>query len=229
MTEPRRPYPHKELTPPPTASSPAPVLASDAEREDMVERLREAAAEGRLTLEELAERCEAAYLARFREELVSVGEGLPTEAAASRAGGPSGRRAFRAVFGDLTHHHPGLEDRLEATAILGDVTLDLCASPAPASGELSLVANAILGDVHLLLPEGVRVEVKCGNLFGAVRDLTRAHSAPDAAAPLIRVTGFALFGDIVLAHPSSDRRAPWQKWLDERRGHAGAGARTDKP
>ncbi|MFI9050391.1 DUF1707 domain-containing protein [Streptomyces sp. NPDC053427] len=228
MTQSPRPDLNKELPPPPAPASPASVLASDAEREDMVERLREAAAEGRLTLEELTERCEAAYLARFREELATVGEDLPTVAVAAGSGEASGKRAFWAVLGDVTRHHPGLEGRLEATAVLGDVSLDLCASPAPSSGELVVVARAVMGDVHLLLPEGVRVEVDCGNVFGDIRDLTRAHSTPDAVTPRVRVTGFALFGDIVLAHPSSDRRTYWRRWLDERLGRAGTEAIPDK-
>ncbi|MCK7623786.1 DUF1707 domain-containing protein [Streptomyces sp. RS10V-4] len=218
MTQPRRPDLHKELTPDPAASRPGSVLASDAEREDMIERLREAAAEGRLTLEELAERYEAAYLARTREELASVAADLPAVAAPPPPGAATGQRAFKAVFGDLTASSPDLDKGIEATAVLGDLTLDLCASPAPASGGVTIAARAIVGDVHLLLPEGVRVEMACSKVFGDVRDLTRAHSGPDATAPAVRVTGSAVFGDIIVAHPSSDRRTYWQKWLDERRG-----------
>lgn len=46
-----------------------PVRASDAERDLAADRLKDAAAEGRLTLEELAERSEAAYLAVSRTDL----------------------------------------------------------------------------------------------------------------------------------------------------------------
>jgi len=48
------------------------VRASDSERDATVERLREAAAEGRLTLEELTDRIEAASLAVMRSELVPL-------------------------------------------------------------------------------------------------------------------------------------------------------------
>ncbi|KUL36044.1 hypothetical protein ADL22_26115 [Streptomyces sp. NRRL F-4489] len=206
------------MTSDPAARKPGSVLASDAEREDMIERLREAAAEGRLTLEELAERYEAAYLARTREELASIAADLPDAAAPPPAGAATGQRAFKAVFGDLTASSPDLAKGIEATAVFGDLTLDLCASPAPPSGGVTINARAIVGDVHLLLPEGVRVEMHCGKVFGDLRDLTRAHSGPDATAPAIRITGSAVLGDIVVAHPSSDRRTYWQKWLDERRG-----------
>ena len=53
------------------------VRASDAEREAVVERLRVATVEGRLTLSELTERTEAAYTATTRGELVSITADLP--------------------------------------------------------------------------------------------------------------------------------------------------------
>ncbi|MFJ9466495.1 DUF1707 SHOCT-like domain-containing protein [Streptomyces caniferus] len=217
MTQPQRPDLQKDLASLST-SSPA-VLASDAERENMVEQLREATAEGRLTLEELAERSEAAYLARTRAELLSVGEDLPHVTPPVPAGSP-GQRTFRAAFGDLVHHSPVLEHGIEATAVFGDLTLDLRSSPAPSTGELTIVARAIVGDVHLLLPEGVRVEMNCSKVFGDLRDLTREHAGPEAITPLVRITGSAVLGDIVVAHPDSDRRTYWQKWLDERRKRA---------
>ncbi|MFE1762638.1 DUF1707 SHOCT-like domain-containing protein [Streptomyces angustmyceticus] len=217
MTQPQRPDLHKD--PASLATSSPAVLASDAERENMVEQLREATAEGRLTLEELAERSEAAYLARTRAELLSVGEDLPHVTPPAPAGKP-GQRAFRATFGDLVHHSPVLEHGIEATAVFGDLTLDLRSSPAPSTGELTIVARAIVGDVHLLLPEGVRVEMNCSKVFGDLRDLTREHAGPEAVTPLVRITGSAVLGDIVVAHPDSDRRTYWQKWLDERRKRA---------
>ncbi|MFF8788952.1 DUF1707 domain-containing protein [Streptomyces sp. NPDC015125] len=218
MTQPPRPDLQKDPAAPST-SSPS-VLASDAERENMVERLREAAVEGRLTLEELAERSEAAYLARTRTELMSVGEDLPHVTPPAAPSGPAGARTFRATFGDLVHRSPVLEHGIEATAVFGDLTLDLCASPAPSTGELTIKARAIVGDVHLLLPEGVRVETHCSQVLGDVRDLTRQHAGPEAITPLVRITGAAVLGDIIVAHPDSDRRTYWQKWLDERRTRA---------
>jgi Domain of unknown function (DUF1707) len=55
------------------------VRASDAEREAAIGRLRDAAGEGRLTLQELAERIEAADGARTRSDLASLVADLPAE------------------------------------------------------------------------------------------------------------------------------------------------------
>jgi hypothetical protein len=54
------------------------VRASDLEREAVVERLRVATVEGRLTLAELTERTEAAYTATTRGDLVPITADLPT-------------------------------------------------------------------------------------------------------------------------------------------------------
>jgi hypothetical protein len=55
------------------------VRASDAEREDVAELLREQAAAGRLTMAEFEERMAAAYHARTREELRQLTMDLPAE------------------------------------------------------------------------------------------------------------------------------------------------------
>ena len=58
------------------------IRASDAERDATVERLRDAAGEGRLTLEEFSDRMEQATAARTRTELDRLVTDLP---AANRA------------------------------------------------------------------------------------------------------------------------------------------------
>ena len=60
------------------------VLASDAEREAAVERLRSGAGEGRLDHDELERRVHAAYTARTRAELERVTADLPPPPPAPR-------------------------------------------------------------------------------------------------------------------------------------------------
>jgi hypothetical protein len=55
----------------------ASLRASDADREQFVETLRQHHAEGRLTLEELTERTERAYAARTLGDLDALGGDLP--------------------------------------------------------------------------------------------------------------------------------------------------------
>jgi hypothetical protein len=55
----------------------ADLRASDAERDAVAARLREAHAEGRLTVEEFAERLDAAFSARTRGDLALLTRDLP--------------------------------------------------------------------------------------------------------------------------------------------------------
>ena len=67
----------------------ASLRASDADREQFVEALRQHHAEGRLTTEELSERTERAYAARTFGDLDALATDLPPPpAAAGVAGGP---------------------------------------------------------------------------------------------------------------------------------------------
>lgn len=59
---------------------PESTRASDAEREQHAEWLREHAAQGRLTVDELSERLEQAYAARTRGELAALLRDLPAAA-----------------------------------------------------------------------------------------------------------------------------------------------------
>ena len=53
------------------------VRASDAERDEIVSQLRTHAADGRLDVDELAERVERAYAAKTRRDLVAIVGDLP--------------------------------------------------------------------------------------------------------------------------------------------------------
>lgn len=73
------------------------LLASDTEREQVTDRLRTAAAEGRLTLSESGERQAAAYAARTRAELTPLVSDLPRPRGRSGPArrGPMTPRALR--------------------------------------------------------------------------------------------------------------------------------------
>jgi hypothetical protein len=78
------------------------VRASDAERDATVNRLRDAAADGRLTFEELTDRIEAAANAVMRSDLVPLTCDLPATAA---VGVPTRSPGVRGV-GDVKRSGP---------------------------------------------------------------------------------------------------------------------------
>jgi Domain of unknown function (DUF1707) len=130
------------------------IRASDAEREAVVERLRVAAAEGRLTLGELTERTEAAYTATTRSELVPITADLPAEPASSATSmqptGGADREWVVAVLGGTRRQGRWRVDRpLAAVAVIGDVVLDLRGAEVP-HGEVDITATTFMGDVKVI-------------------------------------------------------------------------------
>jgi hypothetical protein len=79
----------------------ATLRASDADRDQIVERLRRACAEGRLAVHELEHRVAAALKARTYGELDATVADLPGQRTGARA--PASRRALRTV-----QEHPAL-------------------------------------------------------------------------------------------------------------------------
>ena len=132
------------------------VRASDAEREAVVERLRVATVEGRLTLGELTERTEAAYPATTRSELVPITADLPavsdSPATPARPTGRGDREWVVAVMGDSKRQGRWRVERsLAALAIMGDVMLDLRGAEVP-QGEVDITATARHGRHQDLCP-----------------------------------------------------------------------------
>lgn len=188
----------------PSEAGPAPIRASDAEREAAMDVLRDGAAEGRLTFEELADRLEAAAGALTREDLSRLTADLPADdvpgaPATWRAGVPAeaavrtpSRRA--SVFGDLTQDGAWrVPDISRWSAVFGDVTIDL-REALVSHARIEIEASSVFGDVTLLVPEGVLVEIRSKTVFGDVKK-DAGHRAPPGA-PLVVLTGGTWFGDV---------------------------------
>src|SRR5215468_2392441 len=137
---------------------PRDLRASDADRERIVAVLAEAAADGRLTLDEHTERVHRAYNARTLGELARLTEDLVAPSAQPLRLDTS--RSVAALF--TTQRREGrwvMPDRLVVTAVGGHVVLDL--REALLQGLHTIVhATLIGGQLHLLVPEGGRVRVQ---------------------------------------------------------------------
>jgi hypothetical protein len=199
---------------------PTPLRASDAERERVAAMVREGAAEGRITLEELSERLELAYAARTRPDLEAVVEDLPGRDAIPReTGRPRAARWTVAVIGNEERGgrwRPG--DDTRALALIGDCTLDLRQAEVD-GGALTVTAIAVLGDVRVVVPPGVAVELEGVALVGDKK--YRVSEAPElpTGAPQLRVTAYAVVGDVtVMSEPPVSRRDHLRAALAHLRG-----------
>jgi hypothetical protein len=169
--------------------------ASDAEREATVVRLREAAAEGRLTVEELATRIDAAYAATTQAELEPLTSDLPAAAPSSVAvgGGGGGTRFLLGVLGGGDRRGRWrVAERVTVVNVLGGADLDLREATL-AAPEVHITVVSIFGGSDIVVPEGVHVELSSFALFGG-DDLRLEGPEPPPGAPVVHVRTVSIFG-----------------------------------
>jgi Domain of unknown function (DUF1707) len=176
--------------------------ASDAEREAVVARLRDAASEGRLTVEELAERIDAAYAATTRAELEPLTADLPdvpmTTATASVPAGaaPPARASSSVVVGILgggdRKGRWRVPPRMTVVNVMGGADLDLREAVLDAP-EVEITVWSLMGGSDVVVPEGVHVELKGFGLLGGNR-LRLEGPPPPPGAPVVRVRAWSLMG-----------------------------------
>ncbi|MFC7326222.1 DUF1707 SHOCT-like domain-containing protein [Marinactinospora rubrisoli] len=190
------------------------VRASDADRDRVTDRLREALAEGRLTPQEHEERLDAVYRAKTLGDLVPITSDLPapgpqgTDTANRTAGmtvasdearrlaaGSQGRENIVAVFGGADRGGRWLvEPRTNVSVLFGGVALDF-REAVLTQREIIVQCAVLFGGLEMTVPHGVRVINGTTAIFGGTS--TRGTDAvTDPNAPTIRLTGACLFGGI---------------------------------
>lgn len=193
-------------------ADPARMRASDADRDRIADRLREALAEGRLTAEEHAERIEAVYRAKTYAELTPIVADLPEP-----AGTPAVLRddlpAPRPVSPTIVAIVSGAERRgrwlvdpeLTVVTVMGGVELDL-RQAVLSRREVTINVTNILGGVSVTVPPGVRVIDSVASVLGGCT--VPPDDAVAADAPVIRLTGMTLLGGIDVRRRNADDGAP---------------------
>lgn len=193
------------------------MRASDSDRDRVADQLREALAEGRLTAEEHAERLDAVYQAKTYAELAPIVEDLPATggvrppvtAPAVRDDLPapeSDSSNIVAIFGGAERAGRWLvEPNTNVVAVFGGVELDL-REAVLAQREVTLNAVAVMGGVNVVVPPGVRVKNSVTAIFGGCS--VPREDTVDPAAPVVRITGFTLFGGISVQRRAADDGRP---------------------
>jgi hypothetical protein len=196
--------------------APRDLRASDADRERVVDLLAQAAADGRLTWEEHAGRVQRAYTARTLGQLSELTQDLARPDAQPFRLDTS--RAVTAFF--ATERREGrwvVPDRLVVTAIGGHVVLDL--REALLHGQRTMMyATALGGQVHLLVPTGVTVEMHgmpglAALTSGPDEPAERSTPAPPPApgTPVIELHTLTVLGRIHVRTPRP-RRGGFFRW-----------------
>jgi Domain of unknown function (DUF1707) len=219
------------------------IRASDAERDATVERLRDAAGEGRLTLEEFSDRMEQASTAKTRAELDQLLTDLPagndpgstgTGGSAVAVGGSGGPSWHVSPIGGLNVSGPWRMGRhLVVISLIGGARLDLSQAEL-AARDVTLTKVSVIGGVRARIPLGIRVDVSGVSLLGG----TDVENAPDPGpgAPTIHIRAFSVIGGIRVRRGgrrprggrsgSQSRKDEDRAWKDQR--HEERHARHDE-
>ncbi len=192
------------------------MRASHDDRDQVVERLRVAAGDGRLTAEELDERLEAALTARTYGELERLVVDLPAASGGAALAAPGALPAvpvkevvqLRSRNGNIRRIGPwSVPRRLDVEVRNGNVLLDLTQAVVT-HPTLGVTIALRSGNLTLVVPPGVSVDVD--NLSvrsGNIRQ--RVHHDP-ATAPtlLVNVSGQIRSGNVTVRGP---RRGFWAR------------------
>ena len=178
------------------------LRVSDADRETAVARLRVAGGEGRLTLEELAERVERADAARTRGDLEELMADLPVATASAPV--EAARRGWIvAVMGGAARKgrwRPPAHTNV--LTLMGGAELDL--REAELAEDLVITAVTVMGGIGITVPEGVSVELGGFALMGANAG-PNDKLPPLPGAPAIRVRAFSLMGGVGIERKKARR------------------------
>jgi hypothetical protein len=189
---------------------------SDADREQVTERLREAAGEGRINLDELDARLDATYAAKTYAELEVITRDLPVEGSASHAasgsgtlpvsrigGTPKSRLSVAILSGARRKGTWVVPPVHTAVAFLGGVDMDL-RDASFSEREVRIRVFAILGGVDIVVPDDIEVEVAGVGIMGGFDHRESRTGLPNA--PRLRITGFAFMGGVNVKRKSKRRR-----------------------
>ncbi|GIH69862.1 DUF1707 SHOCT-like domain-containing protein [Sphaerimonospora thailandensis] len=173
--------------------------ASDADRDRIAAVLGEALATGRLTSAEHADRLDAAYSAVTLGDLVPLIKDLPEVSHSPSSpitsfitGAES--HLVSAVFSKVIRRGRWVAGRhTELRSVFGALIVNLSDAVLPGR-EVTLELNSFCGKIIVAVPPGARV-VDEGSALFSKRSVTGGEPGD---GPLIRITGQARFGKIVV-------------------------------
>ena len=183
-----------------TASSPVPAPAiTDQHRELAAGVLERACGEGRLTLEEFSVRVGAVWAADTEADLARATEGLRVPAPTPVVGEQLVERVVN-VFGESRRlGRWRLPRRVRVLNVFGSAHLDLreaiLGTEALAEHVVTIEGTCWFGEVTVLVPEGVEVEMTGACVFGS-RQARLAPVPRLAGTPVVQVRLSVVFGEV---------------------------------
>jgi hypothetical protein len=190
----------------PAVPEPRNLRASDADRERVANVLREAAGDGRLSMDELDERLDAVYAAKTYAELEPITHDLPgagtdvpapTVAAAGsgrRYGGEPTSHGAIAIMGGFSRKGDWVVPKdFNVFCLMGGGEIDLREARF-SQPEVSIHVVAIMGGCEITVPEDATVRVTGIGIMGAFDHASTGTGR--VGGPVITVNGLALMGGV---------------------------------
>ncbi|WP_431898460.1 DUF1707 SHOCT-like domain-containing protein [Nonomuraea sp. bgisy101] len=174
------------------------VRASDHERDRAADRVRVAAADGRIDLAELDTRLTRIYEAKTHADLERVCRDLPEPGRTDLLvvdQQPTSRFAL-GLFGGFEHEGQWVVPRrFSVVSMFGGGRIDL-SEAAFTAHETRIRALALWGGTEIVVPDDIEVKVRGLGLFGLFGKRGTRRGKP--GAPRIVISGLAMFGAVVI-------------------------------
>ena len=205
---------------PTTPVGPGRFRASDADRDQVAEVLHTAYAEGRITLEEHAERTQAALEAKTFDDLTGLTADLVPQQSLPVHRDSTGRQLviteganpnsdkFSTVMSTVKRDgNWRVRAHSIANNVMGDIKLDLTEATFDAP-VVEISGTQLMGSLVLRVPAGVTIVDEVTNVLGetTVKDV----GEPDPAMPTIVLRGTNIMSDIKVRGPKPPKK--WSRW-----------------
>jgi hypothetical protein len=173
------------------------LRASDADRDQAASVLNGAMAEGRLTVDEHADRLSALYAAKTHAEIVPLLDDLPRGTTATPPAEPSGETShIVAILSGASRKGAWtVPPHLNVVTLLGGVELDFREATLPA-GEITISATCVLGGMEITVPPEMHVIDNGVAILGGREITADSDESARPGAPVLRINGFCLLGGV---------------------------------
>lgn len=187
----------------PTRPEELPVVSVNRERERTIALLSEHFAQDNLSIDELESRIESAYRAASVPALQELVRDLTPAAATAQRPQASAPAEFTPEYERIAAIMSNTARRgvwrparrVNLLSVMAETELDLTlAVLSPGVTEIHL--RAVMSHVKVIVPPGVRVVLQPSAIMGTVSDETLDPPAVGSGAPVVRITGWIVMGEL---------------------------------
>lgn len=199
-----------------TPAEPSPI-PTDEDRQAVIATVQQALAEDLLHFEDVDERFALIYAAETQADLRAATADLPDLRRPPPR--PEGRHLAPSTSVNLIGDTKisgwlAVDGDISVISLIGDVLVDLSTAEIPAEG-IAITAIGVIGDIKVILPDGVRVQPQAFSLIGSTKT---SLSPPLTGQPTIRVRGVQVIGDTAVYSLSEIPEGPLRRLWAKLRG-----------